>query len=87
MKDPNFAKLISFKIFGLAFSKIFNKALIITGRKKIINKLLLINLNMLYLISFIKTDYYFECFNNTNKFKQNKTSIHKSYLIEGNLYI
>ena len=79
MKDPNFAKLISFKIFGLAFSKIFNKALIITGRKKIINKLHLIKLNILYLISSIKTGYYFKCFYNTSKFKQNKISRDKSY--------
>ena len=27
MKDPNFAKLISFKIFILAFSKIFKKGI------------------------------------------------------------
>tara|TARA_Y100000389_G_scaffold199147_1_gene236982 strand:- start:151 stop:414 length:264 start_codon:yes stop_codon:yes gene_type:complete len=87
MKDPNFAKLISFKIFGLAFSKIFNRALIITGRKKIINKLLLIKLNILYLISFIKTDYYLEGFYSTNKVKENKTSSYKSYLIEGNMHV
>jgi len=54
MKDPNFEKLISLKIFRLAVSKIFNKVLIITGRKKIINKLLLIKIIILYFISFIE---------------------------------
>ena len=60
MKDPNFAKLISFKIFRLSLSKTFNKVLIITGRKKRINKLLLIKGNIMYLLSFIKREYYFE---------------------------
>ena len=48
MKDPNFAKLISFKILRLPFSKIFNKVLIITGRKKTINKLLFKNKNSVF---------------------------------------
>ncbi len=60
MKDPNFAKLISFKILRLVSSKIFNKVLIITGRKKTINKLLLMKLIILYLLFVIKWEYYFD---------------------------
>ena len=54
MKDPNFAKLISFKIFILAFSKIFKKVLIINGNEKIIKPFDLISLTNFNILFFIK---------------------------------
>ena len=54
MKDPNFAKLISFKIFILALSKILKKVLIINGSEKIIKPFDLISLTNLNILFFIK---------------------------------